>query len=134
MSVILRNDYGAIAVNRSVIEKMIIEDLISMSDELLLCNKKGKIIKKKPTPFLDPDYYDAIDVSDKKGNVKIIIYIILKEDVSVTAAAEKVFEKIESDFDMLKLPRPVRICLRARGIRKGGETEKRSVEVVRNNA
>ena len=71
MSVILRNKYGAIAVNKGVIERMIIEDMLGMGDFLVLSDKKGRPIKEKPSPFIDPDYYDAVDVSDKKGEVKV---------------------------------------------------------------
>lgn len=134
MSVILRNDYGAIAVNRGVIERMIIEDMLSLSGDILLCNKKGKIIKEKPTPFVDPDYYDAVDVSDKKGHVKVVINIVLTEGRTVTTVAETVFGMIEADFGILRLDKPDSISLRVRGIKEGDEIAKRSVEVVRNNA
>ena len=40
MSVIVRNDFGAVAVNKDAIERMIIEDLLGMSGAVLLCNKK----------------------------------------------------------------------------------------------
>lgn len=133
MSVILRNDYGAIAVNKSVIEKMIIEDMLSLSDSVLLCNKKGKVIKEKPTPFIDPDYYDAVDISDKKGHFRVIIYVILNEGVSASSAAEDVFRMIESDFEMLRLEKPDFISLKTRGVMSGGEVVRKSVEVVRNN-
>jgi uncharacterized alkaline shock family protein YloU len=134
MSVILRNDYGAVAVNRGVIEKMIIEDLLSLSSDILMCNKKGKVIKEKPTPFIDPDYYDAVDVSDKKGHVKVVINMILAEGSTVTSVAETIFSMIESDFEILRLGKPDSICLRVRGIKDGDEIAKRNVEVVRTNA
>ena len=44
MSVILRNDNGAIAVNKGVIERMIIEDLLDLGEDIILCSKKGKSI------------------------------------------------------------------------------------------
>lgn len=134
MSVILRNDYGAIAVNRGVIEKMIIEDMLSLSDSILLCNKKGKVIKEKPTPFIDPDYYDAVDVSDKKGHVKVVINVILTEGSTITSVSERAFRMIESDFEMLKLSKPDSISIKVRGILDGEEIVKRNVEVFRNNA
>lgn len=134
MAIILRNDYGAVAVNRGVIEKMIIEDLLSLSDEIFLCNKKGKVIKDKPTPFIDPDYYDAVDVSDKKGHVRVVIYIVLSEGRVVTTVAEKIFEMVESDFGILRLGKPDSISLRMRGVKDGDEIIRKSVEVVRNNA
>ena len=73
MSVITRTSYGAIAVNKVVLERMIIEDMLRMDRLLMLSNKKGKPIKEKPTPIIDPDYYDAVEVSEKKGEVKVKI-------------------------------------------------------------
>ena len=66
MSVILRNDYGAIAVNKGVIESMIVEDLLSLGDDIILCSKKGKPVGKNPGRFMDPDYFDAVDIYEKK--------------------------------------------------------------------
>ena len=132
MSVIVRNDFGAVAVNKGVIERMIIEDMLGMSDVLFLCNKKGKLIKDKPTPLIDPDYYDAVDVSDKKGHVTVKVYVIIDEKCSISAAADEVFSKIEQNFEMLRLNRPETIKFKVRGI-MSDEIEKRSIDVVRNN-
>ena len=132
MSVIVRNDYGAVAVNKGVIERMIIEDMLGMSEVLLLCNKKGKVIKDKPTPLIDPDYYDAVDVSDKKGHVTVKIYVILDEACSISAVADDVFDMVEHDFEMLRLERPDTIKFKVRGI-ISEDIEKKSIDVVRNN-
>ena len=132
MSVIVRNDFGAVAVNKGVIERMIIEDMLGMSEVLLLCNKKGKIIKDKPTPLIDPDYYDAVDVSDKKGHVTVKIYVLLDEGCSISAVADDVFAKVEQDFEMLRLERPDTIKFKVRGI-MSEDIEKKSIDVVRNN-
>ena len=132
MSVIVRNDFGAVAVNKGVIERMIIEDLLGMSDVLMLCNKKGKLIKKKPTPLIDPDYYDAVDVSEKKGHFTVKIYVIVNAGNSISAVADDVFSKIEQDFDMLRLDRPETMQFKVRGLRSA-ELEKMSIDVVKNN-
>ena len=132
MSVIVRNDFGAVAVNKGVIERMIIEDLLGMSDVLLLCNKKGKLIKKKPTPLIDPDYYDAVDVSAKTGHFTVKIYVIVNAGNSISAVADDVFSKIEQDFDMLRLDRPETMQFKVRGLRSA-ELEKMSIDVVKNN-
>ena len=77
MSVILRNDYGAIAVNKGVIERIIIDDLLDMGEDIILCSKKGKPIKDKPSRFYDPsrftdpDYFDALEVYEKKQQVRV---------------------------------------------------------------
>jgi len=132
MSVIVRNDFGAVAVNKDAIERMIIEDLLGMSGAVLLCNKKGKLIKEKPTPLIDPDYYDAVEVSEKKGHFTVKIYVIINEGYRIADVANDVFRKIEQDFDMLKLDRPGSIQFKIRGL-KSDEIEKRSIDVVRNN-
>ena len=136
MSVVVRNDYGAIAVNKGVIERMIIEDLLGMSDVLLLSTKKGKQIKEKPTPFIDPDYYDAIEVSEKKGIINVKVYVIMKRGVDITASAAQVFEAIEKDFDLLRLEKPAAIKVKVSGLAGvlKDEIVRRSIDIVRNNA
>ena len=133
MSVIVRNDFGAVAVNKGVIERMIIEDMLGMSDVLLLCNKKGKAIKEKPTPLIDPDYYDAVDVSEQKGHFTVKIYVIVDASHDIHAVSRDVFSKVEADFDMLRLERPETIKFKVRGI-KSREIEKLSIDVVKSNA
>lgn len=135
MSVILRNNYGAIAVNKGVIERMIIEDMLGMEEFLVLSDKKGRPIKEKPTPFIDPDYYDAVDVSDKKGEVKVKLYIVTKYGANISDLAEKIFESVENDFDMLRLEKPSMISVKVRGIAgvMNDEIVKRNIDIVRNN-
>ena len=135
MSIILRNNYGAVAVNKGVMERMIIEDLLGMSDVLMLCNKKGKIIKDKHTPFIDPDYYDALEYSEKRNEVRIRIYIIVKKDVNISDLAERIFNTVEDDFRMLRLEKPEQISLKVKGITGllADETVKRNIEVIRKN-
>ena len=133
MAVIERNKYGAIAVNKGVIDKMIIEDLNEMSGRFVLCNKKGKIIKDNPTPWLDPDQYDAIDVSDKRGETKINIYLISKFGVSISKLADEIFTSVEEVFEVLRLPKPAIIKINVKGIMFGHNVGKRNIEVVRKN-
>lgn len=135
MSVIVRSSYGAIAVNKGVIERMIIEDMLGMSSFLMLSNKKGKPIKEKPTPIIDPDYYDAVEVSEKKDEVKVKIYIVVKNGVNISLAADKVFEAVESDFEMLRLRKPASINVKVRGIEgvMNGVIVKRNIDIVRNS-
>ena len=135
MSVILRNKYGAIAVNKGVIERMIIEDMLGMDGLLMLSDKKGRPIKEKPTPFIDPDYYDAVDVSEKKGDVKVKLYIVTRHGANISDIAEKIFTSVENDFDMLRLEKPSTISVKVRGIAgvMNDEIVRRNIDIVRNN-
>lgn len=132
MSVITRNDYGAIAVNKGVIERMIIADLLDMSDRLVLCNKKGKPIKEKPTPLLDPDYFDAVEVSEKRDVINVKIYIVVRFGNNISGLADDIFDTVERGFEMLRLARPTSISVKVRGI-LSDEIVKRNIDVVRNN-
>ncbi len=136
MSVIIRNNYGAIAVNKGVIERMIVEDMLGMNDALVLSNKKGKPIKEKPTPFIDPDYFDAIEVSDKKDQVKVKVYIVVKFGNNISETADRIFDAVEKDFAMLRLDKPAVISVKVRGISgiMTDEIVKRNIDIVRNNS
>ena len=135
MSVIVRNSYGAIAVNKGVIERMIIEDMLGMSSFLMLSTKKGKPIKEKPTPIIDPDYYDAIEVSEKKDQIKVQLYIVVRNGKNISETADKIFEVIEKDFEMLRLDKPAVITVKVRGVegQMNGVIVKRNIDIVRNN-
>ncbi len=135
MSVIVRSSYGAIAVNKGVIERMIIEDVLGMNSVLILSNKKGKPIKEKPTPIIDPDYFDAVEVSEKRDEVKVKIYIVVRNGENISEAADKVFEAVESVFEMLRLKKPNSITVKVRGIAgiMNGVIVKKNIDIVRNS-
>ncbi|MBQ3291787.1 MAG: hypothetical protein IJH43_05380 [Mogibacterium sp.] len=132
MSVILRNEHGAIAVNKGVIERMIVEDLLEMSDSLILCSKKGRPIKEKPSRFLDPDYFDAIEVYEKRQEIRVKVFIITIFGMSISDIADKIFAKIETDFELLRIKKPGVISVNVRGI-MSDQLIKRNIEVVRRN-
>ena len=132
MSVILRNDNGAIAVNKGVIERMIIEDLLDLGEDIILCSKKGKPIGKKPSRFMDPDYLDAIELSEKKRVVRIRIFLITRIGNSISDLAEQIFDIVENDYAILRLAKPGYISVNIKGV-MSDELIKRNIEVVRRN-
>ena len=132
MSVILRNDNGAIAVNKGVIERMIIEDLLDLGADIILCSKKGKPIGEKPSRFMDPDYLDAIELSEKKRVVRIRIFLITRIGNSISDLAEQIFDIVENDYAILRLAKPGYISVNIKGV-MSDELIKRNIEVVRRN-
>ncbi|MBQ6456666.1 MAG: hypothetical protein IJJ31_06080 [Mogibacterium sp.] len=132
MSVILRNEHGAVAVNKGVIERMIIEDILSLGDDIILCSKKGKPIGEKPSRFMDPDYLDAIELTEKKGVVRIKVFLITRLGSSISDIAEQIFERVENDYALLHLSRPGFISVNIRGV-MSDQLIKRNIEVVRRN-
>ena len=129
MSVILRNEYGAVAVNKGVMERMIVEDLLNMGDDIILCSKKGKPIGIKPSRFMDPDYFDAVEIFEKKNIVRVRVFIITKLGSSISDIAEKIFTMIENNH----LDKPGNISVNVRGV-MSDQLIKRNIEVVRRNA
>lgn len=132
MSVILRNDYGAIAVNKGVIERMIIQDLLDIGDDVILCSKKGKPIKDKPSRFIDPDYFDALEVYEKKQQVRVKVFIITPVGTNITEITDEIFRRIENDFEILRLSLPGIITVSIKGV-MSDQLVKRNIEVVRKN-
>ena len=139
MSVILRNDYGAIAVNKGVIERMIIDDLLDMGDDIILCSKKGKPIKDKPSRFYDPsrftdpDYFDALEVYEKKQQVRVKVFIITTFGSSISELTDEIFRRIENDFAILKLNNPGIITVNIKGVMSEDQIVRRNIEVIRKN-
>ena len=133
MSVIERNEFGAVGVNKSVIEKMIIEELLKMKSSVMLCNKKGKLIKEKRTPWIDPDHYDAIDVTEKRGEVNVKIYLVIIKGNTISEVSDIIFGFIEELFELLRLDKPKSINVKVKGM-MSDELQKRNIEVVRKNA
>ena len=139
MSVILRNDYGAIAVNKGVIKRMIIDDLLDMGEDIILCSKKGKPIKDKPSRFYDPsrftdpDYFDALEVYEKKQQVRVKVFIITTFGSSISELTDEIFRRIENDFAILKLNNPGIITVNVKGVMSEDQIVRRNIEVIRKN-
>jgi uncharacterized alkaline shock family protein YloU len=139
MSVILRNDYGAIAVNKGVIERMIIDDLLEMGEQVILCSKKGKPIKDKParfydpSRFTDPDYFDAIEVYEKKQQIRVKVFIITTFGSSISDLTEEIFRRIENDFKIMRLNCPGIITVNIKGVMDEEQIIRRNIEVIRKN-
>jgi len=132
MAVIKRNQYGAIAVNKGVLSKIIIGQLLEMSDVVIPCNKKGKPIKEKPTPFIDPDYYDSVEVYEKKHVIRVKVYIITRFGSSISDIAEELFNRIETALAEIEIEKPGRITINIKGI-MATQLMKRDIEVIRRN-
>lgn len=133
MAVISRNDHGAIAINNKVLGKMIVEELFNMQSLVILCNKKGKIIKNNPTPIIDPDYYDAVEVSETtKEGMQVKIYLISRIGTNLSDLSNNIFNKVENAFSLFQLKRPDLITIYYKGI-ISSYTSKKKIQVMRRN-
>ena len=130
MAVITKSDYGLIAINNKLLSKLVVDELLSMQAMVNLCNKKGKVIKKKPTPFIDPDYYDAVEIDDSSDGISVKIYLTLRIGTNIKELTNKIFDKIEKSFKIFDLEKPKLIVISYKGI-NAGHTSKKRLEIKR---
>ena len=118
---------------------MIIDDLLDMGEDIILCSKKGKPIKDKPSRFYDPsrftdpDYFDALEVYEKKQQVRVKVFIITTFGSSISELTDEIFRRIENDFAILKLNNPGIITVNIKGVMSEDQIVRRNIEVIRKN-
>jgi uncharacterized alkaline shock family protein YloU len=76
-----------------------------------------------------------VEVSEKKDQVNVKIYIVVKNGKNISETADMVFEAVERDFETLRLKKPTAINVKVRGIAgvMNGVIVKRNIDIVRNN-
>ena len=129
MGQINRTEFGSIVVNDQALTNMIIDEMLEMSDSIILCNKKGRIIKEKPTPLIAPDYHDAVIVTDTIKENSIKLYVIVVFGKSISSVADELFERIGAIYDSLKHKKPDVVKFRVRGMKTAAGIVKRDIEV-----
>ena len=115
MAYIVRNEYGSVVVNDRVLIKMIVEELLKFDDAIILCNRKSKIIKDKPTLFIDSDYYDAVEYLDTIKANEIRIYMVKPQSVQLNDIIYDIYSRINDIFDGLRVARPQHINIYIKG-------------------
>lgn len=131
MAIIDKNEIGSLVVNNKVLEKIIIEDILRLSNKVLLCDKKGKLIKRKPTPFIDSDYYDAVEVNETtRDGFCIKILLIVVEGFNPNDVANEIFDLIEKELELLQVAVPDLMTIYCKGIMTS-QINKRNIEISR---
>ncbi len=131
MAMITRNEYGVVAVNNSVLCKMIIDRLLRLDDVLLPCSRKGRPIRKGFFTGFN-DYANAVEIIEKNSRILLRIYVLVRPEDDVHAAAEKLFDGIEQDFALLSMDMPAEQILHVKGsINKQESAEE--TEIVRHH-
>ena len=132
MAMITNSEYGIVAVNNTVLSKMIIDSMLSMNDELIPCNKRGKALKRGFFTGYN-EYYNSVELSDKEEGITIRIYFLLMPDADSDAAANRLFDRIEDDFTMLCVDKPVRMTASTKGTLRDRSVDPQELELVRTN-
>lgn len=130
MAQITRNDYGSIVVSDHALEKLILEEILNMNEMVLLCNKKGKIIRDKFNPLFEHDYYDAISITDTIKENSVKIYLVTTFGKSVSNITDVIFKRIADIYDSLQVVKPDKVTIYVKGMRTtSGVIVKRDIEV-----
>lgn len=117
MAIITKNEYGTVAINNKMLSKLVVDELLTMQSIVYMCNKKGKAIKKKPTPFIDPDFYDSVEVKEKASNgLEVTVYLVLRFSTNISKITNRLFDKIENAFEIFNIKQPTTIVISYKGI------------------
>lgn len=131
MAMITKNEFGMVAVNNMVLCKMIIDDMLSMADFLVPCNKRGRQLKKGLLNGLN-DMLTSVDISEYNTDVFVRVYFISKFGESITEISNDLFDRIEKDFEMLCLDKPYEIHANIKGV-MSDRIAVHDLEVTRHN-
>lgn len=134
MAMITKNEYGVVAVNNSVLTKMIINNLLSFEEDIVPCTRKGKVIRKGFFTGYN-DFGNAIEIIEQGTRIRVRIYIVAKFDGDITGISEQLFNLIEEDFDVVCLDKPEEIRLTVLGVLYAGEKQPHAtnVDIIRKN-
>ena len=130
MAQISRNNYGSIVVNDSVIEKLIIDEILDMNGIAIPCNKKARILKDKIAPIIDSEYYDAVNVTDTIKENSVKVYLITMFGESISNICDEIFERIAKVYNSLQVKVPDVAKIYIMGMKTtSGVIVKRDIEV-----
>lgn len=132
MAVITNSEYGIVAVNNSVISKLIIDDMLAMDGEIIPCTRKGRLLRKGVFTGYN-ELFNAVELSETSEGMSVKVYYVLTDASGFQETSDALFDKVESDFSLLCLDRPFRLTASIKGILIGKKVTPKDIEMVRSN-
>ena len=115
MAVILRNEFGVVAVNRQVVTKLILDEMLTMEVALVPCTKSGKPLRKGLFTGYN-DMADAVELTDDRGNVRMTIYFLALRGEQIHALSEKLFDRIIRSLSRFSYEKSIEMRAVCKGI------------------
>ena len=115
MQVFNKSHYGAININKQVMNKLVLDDLLKFEDVVYPCNQTGKPLKKGFFSGIN-ELLSSIEIHEAANGTYIFFYIIVKFGESINEICNAIFDSIERDFEMLSLVKPVEIKAFVKGV------------------
>lgn len=128
MAVILRNEFGVVAVNRQVVTKLVLDEMIAMEVSLIPCTKSGKPLKRSIFSGYN-DMADAVDLTDERGNVRLTFYYLAYRGEQIHELSEKLFDRIIRSFSRFSYEKSIEMRAVCKGII--GETKAKKDAVMK---
>lgn len=70
MALLTRNEYGIVAVNNTVLEKLTVDNMLSLSSMLVPCSKKGRLLRQRFWNGLG-DMLKSVNIQSKDHDVHV---------------------------------------------------------------
>lgn len=105
MAVITRNEYGIVAINNAVLEKLIVDDMMSLSSYLIPCSRKGALLHHRIWNGLG-DMLKSVNVDIRGRDIYVDVNFAVLSGITYQEAADALFQKVEEDFEILCLDKP----------------------------
>lgn len=105
MALLTRNEYGIVAVNNTVLEKLTVDNMLSLSSMLVPCSKKGRLLRQRFWNGLG-DMLKSVNIQSKDHDVHVDVTFAVYAGIDPEDAAGRLFEMIEADFETLCLDKP----------------------------
>lgn len=131
MALISVSELGVVTVNKDVLAKLVLDEILREEAYLFPCNKNGKILKKSFFTGYN-DMLNAIEIVEDKGRVEVTVYIVIKFGISINEQVNKLFDCIENTFEIICVDKPRRLTACIRGTYHN-QLIRRNIEVTRCN-
>ena len=131
MQVFNKSHYGAINITKQVMNKLVLDELLTYEDIVSPCSQTGKPLKKGFFSGIN-ELLSSIEIHEAANGTYIVFYIIVKFGESINEISNAIFDSIERDFEMFSLVKPVEIKACIKGVQAEHLT-RRDVEVIRTN-
>ncbi len=132
MAMITRSEFGVVAINNEVLSRVVVEEMLSMRDMLIPCNRRGKPYRKSFFSTGD-ELLNSVEIKvHNKTDISVRVYFIAKFGESITQMSYDLFDRIEAEFELLCLDKPTVLTACIKGV-MAKQVIERNLEVTRRN-
>ena len=118
--------YGKITVSRNAIAKAAVDSLEDMGSRVILCSRRGKILKKNGAAE-----FAAVEVESIQGDIRLTVNVIVKFGISITKTADDIAGSISEAVRRTLGKAPSVITVMVRGVISQNKVAPRNLTIRR---